>query len=167
MRESYKLDFFMGWIPLFLVRFHIFDLAQGVHSRLSVKIEYFTPMKVVILAGGRGTRISEESQFKPKPLVEACGQPLIWHIMKNYANHGSTEFIVLAGYKGQQIREYFANYWLHQADITFDLATPEREIHKIRSLPWKVSVLDTGIETNTGGRIARLKELLKEDFLLT
>jgi glucose-1-phosphate cytidylyltransferase len=124
-------------------------------------------MKAVILAGGRGTRLSEETQLKPKPLVEAAGQPLIWHIMQNYAQYGITEFIVLAGYKGQQIREYFANYWLHQADITFDLSTPEREIHKVRSLPWKVSVLDTGIDTNTGGRIARLKGLLKEDFLLT
>jgi len=124
-------------------------------------------MKAVILAGGRGTRLSEETQLKPKPLVEAAGQPLIWHIMQNYAKYGITEFIVLAGYKGQQIREYFANYWLHQADITFDLSTPEREIHKVRSLPWKVSVLDTGIDTNTGGRIARLRDLLKEDFLLT
>jgi len=124
-------------------------------------------MKCVILAGGRGTRLSEETQFKPKPLVEASGQPLIWHIMQNYAKYGITEFIVLAGYKGQQIREFFANYWLHQADITFDLTTPEREIHKVRSLPWKVSVLDTGIDTNTGGRIARLRDLLKEDFLLT
>ena len=85
----------------------------------------------------------------------------------NYARFEITEFIVLAGYKGQQIREYFANYWLHQADITFDLATPNREIHKIRSLPWKVSVLDTGIDTNTGGRLARLRDLLNEDFLLT
>ena len=124
-------------------------------------------MKAVILAGGRGTRLSEETQVKPKPLVEASGQPLIWHIMQNYAKYEITEFIVLAGYKGQQIREYFANYWLHQADITFDLATPEREIHKVRSLPWKVSVLDTGIDTNTGGRIARIRDLLKEDFLLT
>jgi glucose-1-phosphate cytidylyltransferase len=124
-------------------------------------------MKAVILAGGRGTRLSEETQVKPKPLVEAAGQPLIWHIMQNYAMYGITDFIVLAGFKGQQIREYFANYWLHQADITFDLATPEREIHKVRSLPWKVSVLDTGIDTNTGGRIARLKDLLREDFLLT
>jgi glucose-1-phosphate cytidylyltransferase len=121
----------------------------------------------VILAGGRGTRLAEETQIKPKPLVEACGQPLIWHIMQNYARHGITDFIVLAGYKGHQIREYFANYWLHQADITFDLATPELVIHQTRSLPWKVSVLDTGIETNTGGRIARLRDLIKEDFLLT
>ena len=118
-------------------------------------------MKVVILAGGRGTRLSEETLLKPKPLVEAGGQPLIWHIMQNYARFGITEFVVLAGYKGQMIREYFANYWLHQSDITFDLSTPEREIHKVRSLPWKVSVLDIGIDTNTGGRIARLKDLIK------
>ena len=124
-------------------------------------------MKAIILAGGRGTRLSEETQVKPKPLVEASGQPLIWHIMQNYAQYGITDFIVLAGYKGQQIREYFANYWLHQSDITFDLATPDREIHKVRSLPWKVTVLDTGINTNTGGRISKLKNLVNEDFLLT
>ena len=124
-------------------------------------------MKAVILAGGRGTRLAEETQIKPKPLVEASGRPLIWHIMQNYALHGITEFIVLTGYKGQQIREYFANYWLHQADITFDLATPDLEIHKVRSLPWKVTVLDTGINTNTGGRITQIKNLISEDFLLT
>lgn len=124
-------------------------------------------MKAVILAGGRGTRLAEETQVKPKPLVEANGQPLIWHIMQNYARHGVTEFIVLAGYKGQQIREYFANFWLHQADVTFDLSAPDREIHEVRSLPWKVTILDTGIDTNTGGRIARLKNLINEDFLLT
>ena len=124
-------------------------------------------MKAVILAGGRGTRLSEETQVKPKPLVEASGYPLIWHIMQNYARYGVTEFIVLAGYKGQQIREYFANFWLHQADITFDLSAPDREIHEVRSLPWKVTVLDTGIDTNTGGRIAKLKNLIDEDFLLT
>lgn len=124
-------------------------------------------MKAVILAGGRGTRLAEETNIKPKPLVEANGQPLIWHIMQNYAIYGITEFIILAGYRGQQIREYFANYWLHQADITFNLATPEREIHKIRSLPWKVSVIDTGVETNTGGRLGRLRGLISEDFLMT
>jgi glucose-1-phosphate cytidylyltransferase len=124
-------------------------------------------MKAVILAGGRGTRLSEETQVKPKPLVEASGHPLIWHIMQNYAQYEITEFIILAGYKGQQIREYFANYWLHQSDITFDLATPYREIHEVRSLPWRVTVLDTGIDTDTGGRIAKLRNLIREDFLLT
>ena len=124
-------------------------------------------MKAVILAGGRGTRLTEETQSKPKPLVEASGKPLIWHIMQNFSRYGVTDFIVLSGYKGQQIREYFANFWLHQADLTFDLATQSQEIHKIRGPPWKVTVLDTGVETNTGGRIARLKGLLTEDFLLT
>jgi glucose-1-phosphate cytidylyltransferase len=124
-------------------------------------------MKAVILAGGRGTRLAEETQLKPKPLVEAKGKPIIWHIMQNFSRHGVTDFVILSGYKGQQIREYFANFWLHQADLTFDLATPNQEIHKVRGLPWKVTVLDTGIDTNTGGRIARLKGLLTEDFLLT
>lgn len=124
-------------------------------------------MKAVILAGGRGSRLSEETTLKPKPLVEANGKPLIWHIMQNYSRHGITEFIVLSGYKGQQMREYFANFWLHQADLTFDLSTSNQEIHEVRGLPWKVTVLDTGIDTNTGGRIARLKGMLNEDFLLT
>jgi glucose-1-phosphate cytidylyltransferase len=124
-------------------------------------------MKAVILAGGRGTRLAEETTLKPKPLVEANGRPLIWHIMQNYSRHGISEFIVLSGYKGQQIREYFANFWLHQADLTFDLSTSNQEILKVRGLPWKVTVLDTGIDTNTGGRIARLKGVLEEDFLLT
>ena len=124
-------------------------------------------MKAVILAGGRGTRLSEETQVKPKPLVEAGGRPLIWHIMQNYSRHGVTEFVVLVGYKGQQIREYFANFWLHESDLTFDLSTPSREIHQVRSLPWKVTVLDTGVDTLTGGRLLRAKNLLTEDFLLT
>lgn len=124
-------------------------------------------MKAVILAGGRGTRLTEETTLKPKPLVEANGKPLIWYIMQNYSRHGITEFIILSGYKGQQIREYFSNFWLHQADLTFDLSTPNQEIHKVRGLPWKVTVLDTGADTNTGGRIARLKGLVNEDFLLT
>jgi glucose-1-phosphate cytidylyltransferase len=124
-------------------------------------------MKAVILAGGRGTRLTEETTLKPKPLVEANGKPLIWHIMQNYSRYGITEFIILSGYKGQQIREYFANFWLHQADLTFDLSTSNQEIHEVRGLPWKVTVLDTGIDTNTGGRIAHLKGMLNEDFLLT
>ena len=120
-------------------------------------------MQAVILAGGKGTRLSEETQGRPKPLVEAGGQPLLWHIMQNYARFGVTDFVVLVGYKGQQIREYFANYWLHQSDITFDLAAPNLKIHEIRSLPWKVTVVDTGLETQTGGRISRIKELISED----
>jgi glucose-1-phosphate cytidylyltransferase len=128
---------------------------------------YFMHMKAVILAGGRGTRLSEETQVKPKPLVEASGHPLIWHVMQNYALHGITEFVVLAGYKGQQLKEYFANYWLHQSDITFDLSTPSHEIVEVRNLPWKVTVLDTGVDSNTGSRILRLKSLIDESFLLT
>jgi glucose-1-phosphate cytidylyltransferase len=124
-------------------------------------------MKAVILAGGRGTRLAEETQVKPKPLVEAGGKPLIWHIMQNYARFGITEFVVLVGYKGQLIREYFANFWLNQADITFDLSNPEIQVHQTRGQSWKVSVIDTGLETMTGGRLARLKNLLDEDFLLT
>ena len=124
-------------------------------------------MQAVILAGGKGTRLSEETQGRPKPLVEAGGQPLLWHIMQNYARFGVTDFVVLVGYKGHQIREYFANYWLHQSDITFDLAAPNLKIHEIRSLPWKVTVVDTGLETQTGGRISRIKDLISGDFLLT
>ena len=124
-------------------------------------------MKAVILAGGRGTRLSEETQFKPKPMVEACGQPLIWHIMQNYSRFGITDFIVLTGYKGQQLREYFANYWLNNSDITFDLSKETTKVHKVRGLPWNVSVIDTGLDTNTGGRILQIKNLVDADFLLT
>ena len=124
-------------------------------------------MKAVILAGGRGTRLSEETSLKPKSLVEANGKPLIWHIMMNYSRSGITDFIILSGYKGNLIREYFANFWLHQADLTFDLTNSSQEVHNVRGLPWKVTVIDTGINTNTGGRIGRLRELLKEDFFLS
>jgi glucose-1-phosphate cytidylyltransferase len=129
--------------------------------------DIFLTMKAVILAGGRGTRLTEETVIKPKPLVEAAGHPLIWHIMQNYASHGITDFIVLVGYKGQLIREYFSNYWLHQSDVTFDLSKPDVQIHQVRSLPWKVSVVDTGLDTNTGGRLERIKDLLNDEFLLT
>ncbi len=124
-------------------------------------------MKAVILAGGRGTRLSEETTSRPKPLVEASGYPLLWHIMKNYESYGIREFIVLVGYKGQQIREYFANYWLHHSDVTFDLKSPDYVIHENRSFPWKVTVLDTGLETNTGARLKKISNHLKDDFLLT
>jgi len=124
-------------------------------------------VKAVILAGGRGTRLTEETTIKPKPLVEANGKPLLWHIMQNYSRHGINEFIILTGYKGAQIREYFANFWLHQADLTFNLSTSHQEIHEVRGLPWKVTVLDTGIDTSTGRRIARLEGVLNEDFLLS
>jgi glucose-1-phosphate cytidylyltransferase len=130
-------------------------------------MQYIILMKAVILAGGRGTRLSEETNLKPKPLVEANGKPLIWHIMKNYSRSGITDFVILSGYKGNLIREYFANFWLHQADLTFDLTNASQEVHNVRGLPWKVTVIDTGINTNTGGRIGRLRDLLKEDFFLS
>ncbi len=124
-------------------------------------------MKAVILAGGKGTRLQEETVTKPKPLVEAGQKPLIWHVMQNFARFGIEEFIILVGYKGQFIREYFANFWLHQSDITFDLSSPEISVHNVRGVPWKVSVIDTGEETLTGGRLLRVADLLKDDFLMT
>jgi glucose-1-phosphate cytidylyltransferase len=124
-------------------------------------------LKAVILAGGKGTRISEESVTKPKPLVEASGHPLLWHIMQNYYLGGVSEFIILAGYKGNQIKEYFSNYWMINSDITFDLSTPNRQVHETRGLPWKVTVLDTGLETMTGGRLAKAHKLIDETFFMT
>jgi glucose-1-phosphate cytidylyltransferase len=124
-------------------------------------------MKAVILAGGRGTRLSEETHLKPKPLVEAHGKPLIWHIMKNYSMHGVSEFIVLAGYKGHMLKEYFANFWLNDADVTFDLSEPKLDVHSKRGEPWKVTVIDSGLDTMTGGRLSYLQNLITETFLLT
>jgi glucose-1-phosphate cytidylyltransferase len=124
-------------------------------------------MKAVILAGGRGTRLSEETILKPKPLVEAGGHPLLWHIMQNYARFGVIEFVILVGYKGHLIREYFADYWLHQSDITFELNTPNLEIHRTREVPWKVTVVETGIDTETAGRLYKARHHLEDTFLLT
>jgi glucose-1-phosphate cytidylyltransferase len=124
-------------------------------------------MKAVILAGGRGTRLSEETHSKPKPLVEAGGKPLLWHIMQNYYLHGVTEFVILAGYKAQLIREYFNDFWLHQSDITFDLGSPNHEILRSKKLPWKVTVLDTGLDSGTGTRLRYLQGIISNDFLLT
>jgi len=124
-------------------------------------------VKVVILAGGRGTRLSEETISKPKPLVEAGGKPLVWHIMQNYARFGFTEFILLVGYKGDMLRDYFANFWRNQSDVTFDLSSPTLNIHKVRSLPWQVSIIETGNDTSTGSRLAKIKDLIDNDFMLT
>ena len=125
-------------------------------------------MKVVLLAGGYGTRISEETEIKPKPMVEIGGKPILWHIMKMYSSYGFNDFIILLGYKSYYIKEYFANYFLHQSDITIDLRTNALEVHNNSSEPWKVTLVDTGLDTQTGGRIKRAKKYIgDEPFLLT
>lgn len=125
-------------------------------------------MKVVILAGGFGTRLSEETDIKPKPMIEIGGKPILWHIMKTYSTYGFNEFVILLGYKGYVIKEYFANYFLHQSDVTFDLSNNSMKIHQNNSEAWKVTLLETGLNTMTGGRIKRAKEYIGEDsFLLT
>lgn len=125
-------------------------------------------MKVVLLAGGYGTRIAEETDIKPKPMVEIGGKPILWHIMKIYSHYGFNDFVVLLGYKGYYIKEYFANYFLHQSDITIDLQTNGMEVHNNTSEPWKVTLVETGIDTMTGGRIKRAQKYIgDETFLLT
>lgn len=126
-------------------------------------------MKVVILAGGFGTRISEESAFKPKPMIEIGGMPILWHIMKTYSFYGFNEFVVCAGYKQHVIKEWFADYFLHTSDITFDFTNGnEVIIHNKRAEPWKVTVVDTGLYTQTGGRVKRIRDYIgDETFMLT
>ena len=125
-------------------------------------------MKAVILAGGIGSRISEESYLKPKPMIEIGGMPILWHIMKIYSHYGINEFIICAGYKQHLIKEYFANYCLYHSDVTFNLADGTMVSHKHESEPWKVTIVDTGMNTMTGGRIKRIKQYLdSEPFLLT
>lgn len=125
-------------------------------------------MKVVLLAGGLGTRISEESHLKPKPMVEIGGRPILWHIMKTYSKYGLNDFVICCGYKSYVIKEYFANYFLHLSDVTFDLKNNKMEVHHNESEPWKVTLVDTGEETMTGGRIKRIKKYIgDEDFCLT
>lgn len=127
-------------------------------------------MKVVLLAGGFGTRISEESQFKPKPLVEIGGQPIIWHIMKSYAYYGYNEFIICAGYKQQAIKQWITDYYISNSDISFDYRNGNNEIsvHETHAEPWKVTVVDTGLHTMTGGRIKRIQKYVEnEPFLMT
>ena len=125
-------------------------------------------MKVVILAGGFGTRLSEESQVKPKPMVNIGEQPILWHIMKLYSHYGFNEFIICLGYKGEVIKEYFANYFLRSSDVTFDLEKNEIQVHNTKSEPWKVTLVDTGLNTMTGGRIKRIKDYIgDETFMLT
>lgn len=125
-------------------------------------------MKAVILAGGLGTRISEETSSRPKPMVEIGGKPVLWHIMKIYSAHGINEFIVCLGYRGYMIKEYFANYFLHMSDVTFDMKHNKMEVHQISAEPWSVTLIDTGENTMTGGRLKRVSQYLdNEDFCFT
>jgi glucose-1-phosphate cytidylyltransferase len=124
-------------------------------------------MKCVILAGGLGTRISEESQVRPKPMVEVGGRPILWHIMKIYSAHGISEFVICLGYKGYMIKEYFANYFLHMSDVTIDLAHNKVEVHQKGAEPWKVTLVDTGEATQTGGRLKRVAPYIDGDFCFT
>ena len=125
-------------------------------------------MKAVILAGGLGTRISEETSLRPKPMIEIGGKPILWHIMKMYSAHGVNEFIICLGYKGYLIKEYFANYFLHTSDVTFDMRNNKMEVHQNSTEPWKVTLVDTGEESMTGGRLKRVRHFLgDEDFCFT
>ena len=120
-------------------------------------------MKAVILAGGLGTRISEETSTRPKPMVEIGGKPMLWHIMKIYSAHGINDFIVCLGYKGYMIKEYFANYFLHMSDVTFDMVGNKMEVHQNSAEPWRVTLVDTGEDTMTGGRLKRVAEYVKDE----
>ena len=126
-------------------------------------------MKAVILAGGLGTRISEETQVRPKPMVEVGGRPILWHILKMYSAHGINDFIVCCGYKGYVVKEYFANYFLHMSDVTFDMTTNQMQVHQRKAEPWKVTLVDTGENTHTGGRLKRVASYLQgeEAFCFT
>jgi glucose-1-phosphate cytidylyltransferase len=119
-------------------------------------------MKVVILAGGIGTRISEETHLKPKPMIEIGGKPVLWHIMKMYSAHGINDFVICCGYKGYVIKEYFANYFLHMSDVTFDMANNKMEVHHQKAEPWKVTLVDTGDDTLTGGRLKRVADYVRD-----
>ena len=120
-------------------------------------------MKAVILAGGLGTRISEETHLKPKPMIEIGGRPILWHIMKMYSAHGVNDFIICCGYRGYIIKEYFANYFLHMSDVTFDMAHNKMEVHHQKSEPWRVTLVDTGEDTLTGGRLKRVADYIKDE----
>lgn len=120
-------------------------------------------MKAVILAGGLGTRISEETHLKPKPMIEIGGMPILWHILKLYSSHGINDFIICCGYKGYLIKEYFANYFLHMSDVTFDMTRNSMEIHEKKAEPWKVTLIDTGEITQTGGRLKRIESYLSDE----
>jgi len=150
------------------------NLPCNLHEQVFVfsyclcRKELVFEMKVVILAGGAGTRLSEETGTKPKPLVEIGGYPILWHILKVYSYYGFNEFIICLGYKGYMIKEYFSNYFLHMSDVTFDMEKNQMEVHQKHSEPWKVTLINTGEETMTGGRIKRIKDYVcNQTFMLT
>jgi glucose-1-phosphate cytidylyltransferase len=125
-------------------------------------------VKAVILAGGLGTRLREETEIRPKPLIEIGGRPILWHILKIYSHHGVNDFVICLGYKGYMIKEYFANYALHMSNVTFDMTTGERSVHRNNAEPWRVTLVDTGDETMTGGRLLRARRFVEDDhFCLT
>jgi len=124
-------------------------------------------MKAVILAGGLGTRISEESVARPKPMIEIGGKPILWHILKMYSTHGIHDFVICCGYKGYLIKEYFANYFLHMSDVTINLSKNAIEVHQKKAEPWKITLVDTGENTQTGGRLKRIADYVQEDFCMT
>lgn len=124
-------------------------------------------MKAVILAGGLGTRISEESTVRPKPMIEIGGMPILWHILKMYSAHGIHDFVICCGYKGYMIKEYFANYFLHMSDVTIDMSHNSIEVHQKKAEPWKITLIDTGENTQTGGRLKRVANYLDDDFCMT
>src|SRR3954466_12410983 len=126
---------------------------MGLSITLGMLLCKFKPMKVVILAGGYGTRISEETQNRPKPMVEIGGKPILWHIMKSYSHYGLSDFVICLGFKGYVIKEYFANYCLHTSDVTFDLGKNELITHERNTESWRVTLVDTGVDTMTGGRL--------------
>jgi glucose-1-phosphate cytidylyltransferase len=120
-------------------------------------------LKAVILAGGHGTRISEETHLKPKPMIEIGGKPMLWHIMKEYSSHGINDFVICCGYKGYMVKEYFANYFLHMSDVTFNMKENSMEVHHKFVEPWTVTLVDTGLNTMTGGRLKKVREYVKDD----
>lgn len=124
-------------------------------------------MKAVILAGGFGSRISEESHLRPKPMIEIGGRPILWHIMKIYGHYGFNDFVICCGYKGYMIKEYFANYFLHMSDVTFDMSENSMQVHQRNAEPWRVTLVDTGDTTMTGGRLRRVGDYITETFCLT
>ena len=123
-------------------------------------------MKVVILAGGLGTRLSEETASRPKPMVEIGERPILWHIMKSYSHYGFSDFVVCLGYKGYVIKEYFSNYFLHMSDVTFDMRDNSMQVHQNAAEPWRVTLVDTGAETQTGGRIKRVSDYIRDDTFM-